>query len=201
MTSTEAYTDAADTARTAVERSADLWKQSVGSMTEQFERMWHLPEGNPVDDFTRQYFEYLHEGIEVNKAATMKWVAALASINDALRDQLQAVTDLRRGHIEAISTWISGESETIETAAKQQAEQIEKARREQIERAQQAGREREEQARQSERDQARRVRLKARERYEHLTKVELSEQLAERGLPKTGTVDELVDRLVSADSN
>jgi hypothetical protein len=33
-----------------------------------------------------------------------------------------------------------------------------------------------------------------------LTKVELSDRLAERGLPKTGDVDELIERLVSADS-
>jgi hypothetical protein len=52
-----------------------------------------------------------------------------------------------------------------------------------------------------ERDQARRRRQEARERYEGLTKAELSDQLAERGLPKTGNVDELVDRLVSADSD
>jgi hypothetical protein len=41
---------------------------------------------------------------------------------------------------------------------------------------------------------------KARERYEGLTKAELSDQLDKRHLPKTGTVDELVERLVEADS-
>ena len=40
-----------------------------------------------------------------------------------------------------------------------------------------------------------------RERYEGLTKAELADHLAERGLPKTGDVDELVERLVTADSN
>lgn len=34
-----------------------------------------------------------------------------------------------------------------------------------------------------------------------LTKAELADHLAERGLPKTGEVDELVERLVTADSN
>jgi len=33
-----------------------------------------------------------------------------------------------------------------------------------------------------------------------LTKAELSDQLAEGGPPKTGNVDELIERLVSADS-
>jgi hypothetical protein len=44
------------------------------------------------------------------------------------------------------------------------------------------------------------VRDQARERYEGQTKAELSDQLAERDLPKTGTVDELTERLIEADS-
>jgi hypothetical protein len=50
------------------------------------------------------------------------------------------------------------------------------------------------------REQARRAHDKARERYEGMTKAELSDLLDERDLPKTGTVDELVERLVEADS-
>jgi hypothetical protein len=40
-----------------------------------------------------------------------------------------------------------------------------------------------------------------RERYEGLTKAELADHLAERGLSKTGNVDERVERLLTADSN
>ncbi len=50
------------------------------------------------------------------------------------------------------------------------------------------------------REQARHDHDKARERYEGLTKAELSDQLGQRDLPKTGNVDELVERLVEADS-
>ena len=56
------------------------------------------------------------------------------------------------------------------------------------------------QARQAEREQARQAHKRARERYEGLTKAELSDQLAKRELPKTGNVDELIERLVEADS-
>ena len=55
-------------------------------------------------------------------------------------------------------------------------------------------------ARRVEREQAKRAHDKARERYEGLTKAELSDQLDKRDLPKTGNVDELVERLVEADS-
>ena len=44
------------------------------------------------------------------------------------------------------------------------------------------------------------ARDQAHERYEGWTKVELSDQLARRNLPKTGTVDELTERLIGADS-
>ena len=72
--------------------------------------------------------------------------------------------------------------------------------REQAERAEQAEKELARQARQAEREQARRAYKRARERYEGRPKAELSDQLAKRGLPKTGNVDELIERLVEADS-
>src|SRR4029077_8816179 len=72
--------------------------------------------------------------------------------------------------------------------------------REQAEQAEQAEKELAREARQAEREQARHARDKARERYEALTKAELSDRLDQRNLPKTGNVDELVERLVEADS-
>ena len=66
--------------------------------------------------------------------------------------------------------------------------------------AEQAGQDVAREARRGEREQAKRAHDKARERYEGLTKAELSDQLDKRDLPKTGNVDELVERLVEADS-
>jgi hypothetical protein len=66
--------------------------------------------------------------------------------------------------------------------------------------AEQARQELAREARKAEREQARRAHDQARERYEGLTKAELSDQLGQRDLPKTGNVDELVERLVEADS-
>ena len=55
-------------------------------------------------------------------------------------------------------------------------------------------------ARFAERRQARQAHDKARERYQGFTKAELSDQLAKRQLPKSGNIDELIERLVEADS-
>jgi hypothetical protein len=41
----------------------------------------------------------------------------------------------------------------------------------------------------------------ARERYEGLTKAELSDLLAQRDLPRSGNVEELIERLVEADNS
>ena len=68
------------------------------------------------------------------------------------------------------------------------------------EQAEQAEKELAREARKAEREQARHAHDKARERYEGLTKAELSDQLGQRDLPKTGNVDELVERLVEADN-
>ena len=72
--------------------------------------------------------------------------------------------------------------------------------REQAVKAERAEQELARQARQTEREQARRAHDRARQRYEGLPKAELSDLLAQRELPKTGNIDELIERLVEADS-
>ena len=79
-------------------------------------------------------------------------------------------------------------------------DKAESAKRTAREQAEQAEKERAREARFAERQQARQAHDKARERYEGLTKAELSDQLAGRQLPKSGNVDELIERLAEADS-
>jgi hypothetical protein len=82
---------------------------------------------------------------------------------------------------------------TLSGVVREQAESV-------ADKAEQAGKDLAREARKVEREQARRAHDKARERYEGLTKAELSDLLDQRHLPKTGNVDELVERLVEADS-
>ena len=56
MTSTETYSTAAEQARSAVERSTDIWKQSTKSLTEQTDVLWKFPQVD-LGDATRKYFE------------------------------------------------------------------------------------------------------------------------------------------------
>jgi len=83
---------------------------------------------------------------------------------------------------------------------REQAESVSGLVREQAELAGKAEKEMVREARKAEREQARHAHDTARERYEGLTKAELSDLLDKRDLPKTGNVDELIERLVEADS-
>jgi hypothetical protein len=84
--------------------------------------------------------------------------------------------------------------------AVQQAEKAQDVANEQAELVEEAKKEQEKVARAAERAAAKQAQQEAREPYEGLTKAELSDLLAERELPKSGTVEELIERLVSADS-
>ena len=83
---------------------------------------------------------------------------------------------------------------------REQAESVSGLVREQAELAGKAEKDLVREARKAEREQARHAHDTARERYEGLTKAELSDLLDKRDLPKTGNVDELIERLVEADS-
>jgi hypothetical protein len=89
---------------------------------------------------------------------------------------------------------------TLSGAVREQAESVSGLVRGQAESARDFVHEQAGKAEQAAREQARHAHDKARERYEGLTKAELSDRLDQRNLPKTGNVDELVERLVEADS-
>ena len=89
---------------------------------------------------------------------------------------------------------------TLSGAVREQAESMGGLVREQAGSARDFVHEQAGKAEQAAREQARRAHEEARQRYEGLTKAEMSDLLDKRNLPKTGNVDELVERLVEADS-
>jgi hypothetical protein len=189
VTSTESYTAVADQARTAIERSARIWQQSTQQLSDQVDVVTQLPQVD-LSTAVRRYFQYLEDGFEVNRNLVQRWVEfGWSSLDELSRIGLESMTGFARGHGEAISTWISDETELAGNAVQEQAQEAERVRTEQV---------REQRA--TERKEAREAHRQARERYEGLTKAELADQLSDRDLPKTGTVEELIERLVSADS-
>lgn len=170
MTSTEQLAGMADGVRTAVGASAEVWRRRAEEMTAEAGAWVKLPAPS-LDQATEQYFEYLQRSLQVNRELSKKWADALSSLSDAAGSQAGALGAAVRGHTEAIRDWLVAEIDTVQRAATSQVEAVQEAKRSTV-----------------------------RERYSDLPKAELADLLGERDLPRTGTVDELLERLVDADT-
>ena len=186
MTSmTRQYSAAASQARSAVDKTADFWTQGARTLTN-----W-LP-GLPQIDLipaVERYFDFVQRTVDINRHLTVQWAEAAGALSGIVREQAESASNLVREQAESAGDIVREKSESAERTAREQADQAEQAEKE-------LARE----ARASEREQARQAHGTARERYEGRTKGELTELLAERELPKSGNIDELIERLVEADS-
>jgi hypothetical protein len=184
MTSTtERYRAAASQSASTVEKIADFWMQGSRKLTDR------MPAGLPQVDLVpvvERYFEFVQRTVDISHDLTLKWAEAAGMLSGAVREQADSVGGLVREQAGSARDFVHEQAGKAEQAAREQAEQAE----------QELARE----ARKAERAQARHAHEMARVRYEGLTKAELSDLLGQRDLPKTGNVDELVERLVEADS-
>jgi hypothetical protein len=176
MTSTtERYRAAASQSAGTVEKIADFWTQGSQKLSD------YLPARLPQVDLVpvvERYFELVQRSVDISRDLTLKWAEAAGTLSGVVREQAESVGGLVREQAGSARDFVHEQADKAEQAEKELARE----------------------ARKVEREQARRAHDKARERYEGLTKAELSDLLDQRKLPKTGTVDELVERLVEADS-
>jgi len=176
MTSTtQRYRAAASQSASTAEKIADFWTQGSQRLSD-----YMLP-GLPQVDLVpvvERYFEFVQRTVDISRDLTIKWAEAAGTLSGAVREQAESVGGLVRGQAESAREFVHEQAGQAGQAEKELARE----------------------ARQAEREQARHARDKARERYEGLTRAELSDRLDQRNLPKTGNVDELVERLVEADS-
>src|SRR5580693_313871 len=176
MTSTtQRYRAAASQSASSAEKIADFWTQ--GSQRLSHYMLPGLPQVDLIPVVER-YFEFVQRTVDISRDLTLKWAEAAGTLSGAVREQAESVGGLVREQAESTRDFVHEQAGKAEQAAREQAGE----------------------ARKAEREQARHAHDKARERYEGLTKAELSDQLDQRNLPKTGNVDELVERLVEADS-
>jgi hypothetical protein len=187
MTSTtQRYRAAASQSVGTVEKIADFWTQGSQRLSD-----YMLP-GLPQVDLVpvvERYFEFVQRTVDISRDLTLKWAEAADMLSGAVREQAESVGGLVREQAESARDFVHEQAGKAGQAAREQAEQGERAEKE-------LARE----ARHAERERAGHAHDKARERYEGLTKAELSDRLDQRHLPKTGNVDELVERLAEADS-
>ena len=186
MTSTtERYRAAASQSAGTVEKIADFWTQGSQKLSERMPAV--LPQVNLVPVVER-YFEFVQRTVDISRDLTIKWAETVGMVSGGVHEQAKSVSGV-----------VSEQAGSARDFVHEQADKAEQAAREQADRAEQAQTELAREARKAEREQARRAHDKARERYEGLTKAELSDLLGQRDLPKTGNVDDLVERLVEAD--
>jgi hypothetical protein len=172
MTSlTRQYRMAASQARTAVEKTSGLWAQGARTLTD---FLPGLPQVELVPAVER-YFDLVQRTVDVNRKLAVKWAQAASAVPGVVREQAESV----------------GEAVRDKAATAEQAAHEHAAR---------ATHELAREARKVEREQGRKAQAMARERYEGLTKAELSDLLAQRGLLISGNVEELIERLVEADN-
>jgi hypothetical protein len=191
LTSATDYAAATRTAQTALTTTLDRWKDGVSTVTEQFRAfptIGNLPQVDVTEAVERQ-FAFVQQIVDLNHQYARQLAEVANTLTGATRSQLESVGSVVRNQVASISDVARTGADTVEQAAQEQADQAEQAERQQARDAAKA-----------ERAERKEARDKAAERYEGLTKVELSEQAAKRDLPKTGTVDELVARLVEADT-
>jgi SAP domain len=182
---TRQYSAVASQASGAVDKAADSWAQGVRKLTD---RIPVLPQVDLVPAVER-YFDFVQRAVDLNRGITVRWAQAAGTLSGVAREQAQSAGQVVRERAESASDVVHERAESFEQAAARQAEQ-----------AEQAGQELAREAQRLEREQARQAHQRARERYEGMTKAELSKQLAQRDLPKSGTVNELIERLVEADT-
>jgi flagellar biosynthesis GTPase FlhF len=215
---TRQYSAAASHARNVVDKTADVWTEGARTVTG---RLFGLPQVDLVPAVER-YFDLVQRTVDINRRLAVRWAEAAATLSGTVREKAESAGDVVREKAEAAGDIAREQAEKAERAAheqaakaeqaekelarqarqaeREQAEKAERTAREQAAKAEQAEQELARQARQAEREHARQVHARSRARYEGLPKAELSDLLAKRDLPKRGNIDELIERLVEADS-
>jgi hypothetical protein len=191
MTSAIDYADATRKASTAFTTTLDNWKNSVSAVTDQF-RAFPAVGNLPTIDVTQaveRQFALIQQVVDLNHRYARQLAEVANTLTGVTREQFQSVTSVVRDQVEIASAVASESVDKVEETVRDQADEVEKAERQQARAAAKA-----------EREERKEAEEKARAPYADLTKAELSELAAKRNLPKTGTVDELVARLVEADT-
>jgi SAP domain len=182
---TKQYSTAARQARSVVERTTDVWTQGARTLTDV------LPAVPQVDlvPAVERYFDLVQRTVELNRSLAVRCARAANSLSGVVHDRSESVGPDLRGRAESAGEAVREKAAAVEQAGRVQAKKVEQVQQEFTR-----------EAHRIEREQARRVHARARARYEGLTRAELSDLLAQRGLPKSGNVDQLVDRLADADT-
>lgn len=190
MTSATDYTATTRSAEKALTTALDSWKDGLSTLTDQFRAVpsfGALPQVDGTQVVARQ-FAFVKQVVELNHQYALNVAQAFNDLSGVTREHFEQVGTVVRDQVQAVSGAVQSSVDDVEEAARHQADRVEQAQAQAAKDAAKAER----QARKEAHDQAR-------ARYEGLNKTELTDELGKRDLAKTGTVDELLERLVADD--
>jgi phage-related tail protein len=181
-------------AQDAFASAADAWTENIQKVTDgvSLPSAPQIPTEVPTALF-EQWFDFTDRVNKVNREYVINLAGVVNSLSTVVRDHIEGLGEAVRDQTQHVS-------EAVSQTAKQTVEYAAEAEQEAADKVAEAEREQARAIRTAERQRARAARKAAREKYEGLTKAELVEHLSSRDLPKTGNVDELVERLVDADT-
>jgi len=188
MTAKNPISTAAGQARETTEKAAGAWKEGMKKLADQATMIPVVPSVD-LNQSVEQYFQFVQRTVDLNRDLATRWAELVNTLTGATREQAESFSRIVKDQADTLANLAARQAGKTEQVTQERAEQVERAQKEHAR-----------QARQAERERVKQDRGKAREAYEGLTKAELGDQLAERGLPKTGNVDDLIDRLVEADT-
>lgn len=194
------YSIAASRAGDAVEKTIGLWTRGVRQVTDRARARPKLPQVDLVPPVER-YFDFVQRTVDTSRGRTVQWAKSANTLSDTVRQRAESAGDIVRDRAESVGVLVRGKAGAVEQAAREESARAAKVARQQAEETQRADQERAREARRVESERSRQVHQRARQRYQGMTKSELSELLEKRDLPKTGSHTELVDRLVEADAS
>ncbi len=191
MTSaTEMYTAAADQGKSAVESTVGAWRQGTHQLAEQAGQFTGQLPKMDFNEPVQRYFEFVQKTVDVQRELAFRWADLVGQLTSAMVEQAESARSMMVEQADRAADLATEQAGQLREIAHEQADVVEEQKAE----AEKA-------ARKAARDEEKANQAKAREQYEGLTKAELSEHLAERGLPKSGNVDELIERLVEDDNS
>jgi gas vesicle protein len=191
MTSAIDFAAATRTTRDALTTTLNTWKDGVKTVTDQFRvlpAVASLPQVDVTDAVERQ-FAFIQQIVDLNHQYARQLAEVANTLSGVTRQQIESVSGVVRERVQGAAELTQTTVDTVEQSVREQADEAQEAANKQVREAAKA-----------ERLERKEAEEKARAPYANLTRAQLSEQAAKRDLPKTGTVDELIDRLVEHDS-
>jgi len=186
MTLQDQYVNGARSARTALTDAATSWAGSIKDAAAQVPAPFAMLNATAL---ITQSVTFARQLQQANLEYAVNLLRALSVAGEAAGQYRDSVGSVLRNQVNALSDSVHEQVNKTDQIVQEQAERAEQAERDEVR-----------QARAAERREARQAHQTARERYEGKTKTELADELSTRDLPKTGNLDELIDRLADADT-